>query len=209
MKLRSITLLTLILAAFTATVSAQKPESKPSPSPSPTPPSSPAITKLERETKFDGSVTFPEVEGWELSEKTQYPTPDMGYSVNYESPSSRVTVYVYNGGQASIPNTLTGVVAQEVKNAQSQINAIVDAGAYESAKVMKDETVVLGGAKGKIKALLVQYTLRVRGRDLDSRIYLFPYNNYFIKIRMTGLPVDQDSTEMLALLEAIDLLFSK
>lgn len=207
MKLRTVTFLTLVLLAFTATVTAQKPESKPSPTPSPSP--SPTPAKLERETKFDGSVTFPEVEGWELSDKTQYPTPDMGYSVNYETPSSRVTVYVYNGGQASIPNTLTGVVAQEVKNAQAQIKAIVDAGAYESAKVLKDETVVLGGPKGKIKALYVRYALRARGRDLDSRIYLFPYNNYFIKIRMTGLPADEDSAETLALLEAIDLLFSK
>lgn len=199
----SLTALHLILLVFAVGVFAQKPESKPSPSPSPSP------IKLEREKPFDGDVKFPEVEGWELSSRQQYPTPEMGYSHNYESDSGRVTVYVYNGGRTSIPNTLTGLVAEEVKMTQAGIMMFVERGSYESAKELKNETITLGGAKGKVKALHVLYALRAGGRDLDSHIYLFPYNNYFIKIRMTGPPAKEPSAQSLALFEALDLLFSK
>ena len=199
----SLTALHVILLFFAASAFAQKPESKPSPSPSPSP------LKLEREKPFDGDVKFPEVEGWELSSRQQYPTPEMGYSHNYASDSGRVTVYVYNGGRTSIPNTLTGLVAEEVKMTQAGIMMFVERGSYESAKELKNETVTLGGAKGKVKALHVLYALRAGGRDLDSHIYLFPYNNYFVKIRMTGPPAKEPSTQSLALFEALDLLFSK
>lgn len=188
---------------FAVSAFAQKPESKPSPVASPTP------LKLERETAFTGDVTFPEVEGWELTERQQYPTPEMGYSHNYESPSGRVTVYVYNGGRKTIPNSLKGPVADEVKMAQAGIMAFVERGSYESAKEVKNETVMLGGAKGKVQSLHVLYALRAGGRDLNSHIYVFPYNNYFIKIRMTGPLVKEPSADTVALFEALDLLFSK
>ncbi len=204
MKIHS-KLFLLTVAAFLLAVSvdAQKPQSKPSPAASPTP------LKLERETPFTGDVAFPEVEGWELSERQQYPTPEMGYSHNYESPSGRVTVYVYHGGRKTIPNSLKGPVAEEVKMAQAGILAFVERGSYESAKEVKNETVTLGGTKGKVQSLHVLYALRAGGRDLDSRIYLFPYNNYFIKIRMTGPPMKEPSADMITLFEALDLLFSK
>lgn len=200
----SLSILSLLLVlVFAASTFAQKPASKPSPSPSPTP------LKLERESKFDGDVTFPEVDGWDLTARQQYPTPDMGYSHNYESSSGRVTIYVYNGGRTSIPNALTGVVAEEVKMTQAGILMFVERGSYESAKELKNETVALGGANGKVKSLHVLYALRAGGRDLDSHIYLFPYNNYFIKIRMTGPPAKEPSADTVALFEALDLLFSK
>jgi len=191
----------IILMLSTAAVQGQKPAASPTPSPTP--------LKLERVTKFDGNVTFPEVDGWELSEKTQYPTPDMGYSVNYESPAARITIYVYTGGQSAIPNSLLGVVAEEMKGTQAGINTIVERGGYESAKELKNETVTLGGKNGKVKSLHVHYDLRAGGRDLDSHIYLFPYNNYFVKLRMTGPKAATPNAGIATLLEAIDLLFSK
>ena len=173
------------------------------------PVASPSPLKLERATKFDGNVTFPEVDGWALSEKTQYPTPDLGYSVNYESPAARITIYVYTGGRLTIPNSLLGVVAEEMKGTQAGINTIVERGGYESAKELKNESVTLGGKNGKVKSLHVQYDLRAGGRELDSHIYLFPYNNYFVKLRMTGPKAATMDAGITTLLEAIDLLFSK
>ncbi len=199
----AVSLLPILVFLLASSALAQKPESKPAPAASPTP------LKLERETVFNGEVTFPEVDGWELSEKQQYPTPDMGYSHNYESPSGRVTIYVYNGGRKSIPNSLKGTVADEVKMTQAGILALVERGSYESAKEVKNETIMLGGTKGKVQSLHVLYALRAGGRDLDSHIYLFPYNNYFIKIRMTGPLAKEPSADTIALFEALDLLFSK
>ena len=203
-KIFSFSLASLLLFAFAAVAAAQKPTPSPSASPSP----SPAAVKLERETKFDGNVTFPEVDGWELSSVTKYPTPDMGYSVNYESPAGRVTVYVYNGGHKSIPNKLTGIVADEMKAAAGAIQIYVDRGNYESASLVKNGTITLGGPNGKVKSLHTHYALKANGRDLDSHIYLFPYNNYFVKFRITS-PKSASADAFVPLFEALDLLFSK
>ena len=191
----------IVMLLSSAAVQTQKPTVSASPSPAP--------LKLERQTKFDGNVTFPEVDGWALSKKTQYPTPDMGYSVNYESPAARITIYVYTGGRSAIPNSLHGIVAEEMKETKAGINSIVEQGYYESAKEVKNETIALGGEKGKVRSLHVQYALKASGRELDSHIYLFPYNNYFIKVRTTGPRATQPHTDLVALLEAMDLLFSK
>lgn len=178
----------------------------------PKPEPTPDKVKLERDTKFDGDVEFPEVDGWELSEKMTYPSPDLGYSVNYESPSGgRVTVYVYQGGRKSIPNELTGVVANELKRAKSDIKTAVEAGLYQEAKELVSETVTLGGEKGAVKALHSGYMLKARGTELDSHIYIFPYQNYFIKIRATRRKTaDSEANEAITELFAeLDLLFSK
>lgn len=170
----------------------------------------PDKTKLERTTKFDGNVEFPEVDGWELSEKHKYPTDALGYSVNYESRSGgRVTVYVYNGGRKTIPNLLTGVVADEMDRAKSDIKAAVDAGAYESAKLIKSEPITLGGTTGSLKVLYTGFDLAARGNKLHSEIYLFPYQNYFVKIRATRAKANEKSPDFAALLAEIDALFLK
>ncbi len=173
-----------------------------------------AVLKLERETPFDGDVDFPEVEGWLLSPKIVYPQAALGYSVNYESEKlgARVTVYVYNGGRSSIPNSLTGAVAEELERARAEIMAVVEAGFYERATPRASETITLGGGDGNVKALYAYYEIAARGRTLDSEIYLFPYNNHFVKFRATlpkGGNVEEKAAAFSALLDAMDELFSK
>ncbi|HJS52606.1 MAG TPA: hypothetical protein VJ781_11950 [Pyrinomonadaceae bacterium] len=191
-----------ILVLFAAAFAYGQPKPSPSPTPSPTP------VKIERITKFDGNVDFPKVSGWNLTPKHVYPTPELGYSVNYESPEGgRVTVYVYNGGQKNIPNTLTGVVADEMNRAKSDIQAAVNAGIYENAKVLRSETINFGGPNGRVKSLYASYDLSARGNQLHSEIYLFPYQNYFVKIRATR-PKSLATSEAVAdLLTELDVLF--
>ena len=192
-------LLTIVLLLVSAVARAQQQTATPSSTP----------LKLERESKFNGNVTFPEVDGWELSEKTQYPNREMGYSVHYVSAAARITVYVYSGGRTAIPNSLSGIVAEEMKATQAGINSVVEQGYYESAKELKNETITLGGENGKTKSLHVLYELKANGRVFDSHIYLFPYNNYFVKLRMTGRKATEPIPGLSTLFEAIDLLFSK
>lgn len=179
------------------------------PKPTPTPKDEKVI--LERVTPFDGDVDFPEVEGWELSRKIRYPRPELGYSVNYELPAGgRVTVYVYNGGLRSIPNELTGPVAAQMRQAKAEINAAVDAGYYDSATEVSSSTVTLGGAEGNVRTLYSLYLIKVNGREMDSEIYVFPYENYFIKLRATR-PKEADGPKneaIEALLIELDKLFS-
>ena len=176
--------------------------------PSPTPTPSPSPVKIERTTKFDGNVEFPKVNGWALTPKHAYPTPELGYSVNYESPEGgRVTVYVYSGGRKTIPNDLTGVVADEMNRAKGDIQAAVNAGMYENAKVLKSETINFGGPNGRVKALYASYDLAARGNQLHSEIYLFPYQNYFVKIRATRPRSLANSEAVAELLSELDILF--
>ena len=197
-------LLSMIFVLLSISASAQKPESKPAPSASPTP------IKLERETSFNGDVTFPEVDGWELGDKYRYPTAALGYSVNYESDTSRVTVYVYTGGRKVIPNDLNGVVADEMKKAKNELQAAVEAGLYESADAGKTESITIAKSNGAVKALYTPLKIKARGNSLTSEIFIFPYNNYFIKIRATHrTPEDAASSDFLSLREALDRLFSK
>jgi hypothetical protein len=197
-------ILPVALFLLAASAIAQKPESKPPPAASPTP------LKLERETPFNGDVSFPEVDGWELGEKYRYPTADLGYSVNYESETSRVTVYVYSGGRKAIANDLGGVVADEMKKAKSELQAAVEAGLYESADAGKTETITIARDKGMVKALYTPLKLKARGNLLNSEIFIFPYNNYFIKIRATHrTPEGAASPDFASLRQALDLLFLK
>jgi hypothetical protein len=143
----NVSVLWILVLSAAASVYAQ-PKSSPSPAPSRTP------VKIERVTKFDGNVDFPKVSGWTLSPKHTYPTPELGYSVGYDSPvGGSVTVYVYSGGRTTIPNVLTGIVAEEMTRAKSDIQALVNAGRYESAKMLRSETVNFGGTSGRVKAL--------------------------------------------------------
>lgn len=200
----------IFIALFAVAAFAQDASVKAKPTPVPSPQPSATPVKLERDKPFDAqSVKFPEVDGWELSAKTTYPAKELGYSVNYESEDAgRVTVYVYNGGQKNIPNSLEGVVEAEMKKAQNEIAAVVEMGYYESAKEVKKATVNIGGDKGKVKALHVQYDLKSRGNSLDSRIYIFPYNNHFVKFRVTSPKSETVDVDLAGLFEALDLLFS-
>lgn len=167
--------------------------------------------KLERVKPFDGDVEFPEVEGWQLSRKTRYPQRELGYSVNYESRTGgRVTVYVYNGGLSSIPNDLSGPVETQMRQAKTEIQAITEAGYYDSATEVRSSTVTLGGQDGNVKALYSLYLIIVEGRELDSEIYLFAYENYFVKLRATrpkGMDGPKNDLVGTLLLE-MDRLFS-
>jgi hypothetical protein len=189
----------LSVLVFSASTLAQAP-GKPSPRPTP--------IKIERLTKFDGNVDFPKIGGWTLTPKYVYPVPELGYSVSYESSEGgRVTVYVYNGGQTRIPNNLGGVVADEMNRAKGDIQAAVSAGIYENAKPLRSETISFGGPNGRVKTLYASYDLASKGNQLHSEIYLFPYQNYFVKIRATRPKTVAASQAVVELLTELDILF--
>lgn len=134
----------------------------------------------------DGKLLFPEVEGWEIGEVATYPTAELGYSVPYQSETAGVvTFYVYNGGLSSIADGIDDQnVKNEIRKAESDIIAYGDAGYYQDVKLVKSESVILGGS-GTRKVLYSLFSFKVRGTEVDSEIYLFGYKNNFIKIRLT------------------------
>lgn len=164
-------------------------------------------------TTKDSNIVFPDVDGWERSEISTYPTKELGYSVNYDSrEGGRVTVYVYNGGHKSIPNGITDNLPQgEIEIAKDEINKVGRMGVYEDLKEVKNDSITLGGSSGKVKSLYSLFNFKLRGNVMTSEIYLFGYNNNFIKIRATR-PKEAEGTVNKALanlLAAFDETFSK
>jgi len=164
-------------------------------------------------TLKDLSIDFPDVDGWERSVIQKYPTAELGYSINYESvEGGRITIYVYNGGKKNIPSDITDkTVKNEMKNAKSEIQQVSKAGYYQDVKEIKNDTVTLGGTAGKIKALHSLFNFSVRGQNLTSEIYLFSYQNDFIKIRATRSREDDkiENKAVSKLFAELDALFSK
>lgn len=163
-------------------------------------------------TLEDLAVNFPEVEDWQQSEIQKYPTEDLGFSINYEARAGgRVTIYVYKGGQKTIPDDVTDkVIKNELNKAKGEIQKTADLGYYDNLKELKNDTVTLGGAAGKIKALHTLYNFSARDQNLTSEIYIFGNKNRFIKIRATRPRDDnEDGDKMVAdLLKEIDAYFT-
>jgi len=158
-------------------------------------------------------LEFPEVEGWRRSEKMDIPAPGDGYTVNYDSQGhGRVTNYIYSHGHERIPDELKGVIVDELKGAKEAIQTAVSMGAYSDAKEGKSETVTLGGDGGKVKSLKASFTLTTRGgQKTNSDIYVFPYKNNFVKLRVTRFisPGTEADTSFAKLMTALDNLFSR
>ena len=147
------------------------------------------VTLLMASTAFGQAgaakqLVFPEVDGWDKGDVATYPTAELGYSIPYESEvGGTVTIYVYNGGLKSIADGIDDPkVKGEIKKAESDIKAYGEAGYYQNVKLVKSETVTIGGSRPVLYSL---FSMKIRGADVDSEIYLFGYKNNFIKIRAT------------------------
>lgn len=150
-------------------------------------------------------IVFPDVDGWEKGDIATYPTAELGFSVPYQSETSgTVTIYVYNGGHSKIADGVEDqLLIKEIRQAEDDIKAYGEAGYYQDVRLIRNDTVVLGGSGGTKKALYALFTFKVRGNEVDSEIYLFGFHNNFIKIRATRLkgkdgPDNPDVNNLLA-----------
>lgn len=167
--------------------------------------------KLTKATS-DIKLTFPNVEGWDKSAITTYPYAELGYSINYESEEGgRLTVYVYNGGKTKIPTgSKDKIIKDEIDRAKFEIYQVEIMGKYKDVKELKSETVNLGGLTGKVESLHSLFSFTAGKDKLTSDIFLFGYQNHFIKIRATRM-FEKEGTEnqmLISLLKALDKLFS-
>lgn len=155
-------------------------------------------------------ILFPEVEGWDKSDKTTYPVLGLGYSYSYESADGgRVTIYVYDKRLSEIPDGVSNsAVKDEFKQVKNEISQFGKAGVYQNLKEAKSETITLGGTGGKVKSLYALFYFNVRGQEMASELYIFGYKNNFIKIRATRPKNAENSRELANLLAEIDTVFA-
>ncbi len=147
----------------------------------------------QAKVRTDSDLFFPEVEGWERSERTTYPDANLGYSYGYQSQEGgTVTVYVYNGGNRSIADDLNDkVVRGEFERAKNDVLMVGKAGVYQDVKVVRSSVETIGTST---KCHFGVLTFTVRGVKVHSEIYLFSYKNNFIKIRATR-PIDKAESD--------------
>jgi hypothetical protein len=207
MNLNKTCVLLFILMSFVAICSAQTPVEQ---KPAVVAPKTDEVVKPSLKRNSSGQILFPDVAGWEREDPRVYPGEGAGYSVNYDTPQTRVTVYEYNAGRSKIPNELGSAVEQEVDGAAQAIVGAGEAGIYSDVKRTKTETITLGGEKGSVKVRYSAFTLKREGRKMNSYIILFPYKDHFIKLRVTrAATADKADDEAYAkLLWELDQLFS-
>ncbi len=198
-KLHRLAIVLLMGTVLGISAFAQKPETAPTPKPT---------TKEARDV-----TKFPDVDGWEKGDLQYYPTPAMGFSVNYDSRiGGRVTVYIYDNDNPSIPDGISSkIVKQEIENTKEGIKAFVDMGYYDEVKELKSDSFKLGGKDGKVEALRVVMKIKAGGNDLTSEVYMFGLDNNFIKFRATRAEeiVGLENKALADLLTALDKHFSK
>jgi hypothetical protein len=92
-----------------------------------------------------------------------------------------------------------------------EIDAVTEMGAYESSKKISSGEVTIGTGTDAVKALHTRYLIVARGTDLDSDIYVLPYENHIIKVRATRRKADDgEKNEVFeGLMNEIARLFSK
>jgi hypothetical protein len=151
-------------------------------------------------------LPFPEVKGWKRLPPRQLPPPGDGYSIGYNGPETAVTIYVYNRGLAKVPDDLSSeVVRREMTGAKEAVHEAKRLGYYEEVKEEAAGTGTLGGRKEGRKALYARYRIKVRKEEVRSEIYILPYRNHFLKIRVTrhSDKADKALGKLFAALEAM------
>lgn len=129
-------------------------------------------------------IAFPEIPGLERTPKRLFEDAHLGYSVAYNSASGlAATIYVYDAGLGPIPDGLSPLVREQVKQAKEDIHEAKRQGLWRSVEERKEEEVALGKGPNAHKVVHVALALdSVRGNVL-SDIYLTAYRGSFIKIR--------------------------
>jgi hypothetical protein len=132
-------------------------------------------------------LSFPQVNGWHLSEPRQLPPESGGYSVAYNSDEKiAVTVYVYNRGLAQVPDDLANpVIERELASAKEAIQEVKRKGLYQDAREEESKISVLGGRTEGPKTLYARFRIIVDQQETLSELYVFPFQNHIIKLRVT------------------------
>jgi hypothetical protein len=132
-------------------------------------------------------LDLPDVKGWDRTPPRKLPPESGGYSVAYNSPAgTAVTVYVYDRGRSKIPSDLSDeIVKQEWEGARAAVHQLRRPGGYDSVEEESAGERTLGGRKDGRKTLYARFRVALQGQKGTSELYVLPYRDRFIKIRIT------------------------
>lgn len=133
-------------------------------------------------------LALPDVDGWTHAQPEPLPPEHGGYIVDYElaRPHVAATLYVLNRGLPRIENNLTSeAIRTEFAAAKKSIQQAAQMGLYKNVKEEHSGESTLGQLKSAPKCLYARYAMTVEDEPVTSELYVLPYRNHFIKLRIT------------------------
>lgn len=143
-----------------------------------------------------GAFTFIERHDFEVKEA--------GYSLSYNSPASKVTIYVYNFGNDTIPDGKTSdLVDGQMVGAIDGIKIFEERGHWKDVAEMKGDLPMPKLVLQKFQA--AGFTYSEKEKPCHGYAFVTAQGNHFLKIRVTQRVVDgkTDDKEVGEFLEAV------
>lgn len=115
--------------------------------------------------------------------------PGLGYGLSYAGKSCRVTVYVYDAGEADIPDGKAGKpIDAQIKKAAADIAAAQDKGFVSNVAPMKEGPPLPKVVLATFAA--AGFTYDVKGGACKGYVLVAGRNKHFVKLRVTQFIVD-------------------
>ena len=153
--------------------------------------------QIDENSDAEPAFKLPDVKNWQRGEIRGLPADDSGFSVAYDSRSGgTVTLYQYTRGETDIPDQLGfSGVKREFNDAKDSISAAAKMGIWDSAKELSSKTIKLGNSSRQ--ALWARFELTKDGSTTKSEVFVWAYNNNYIKLRCSYHGNNENQPRML------------
>lgn len=134
-------------------------------------------------------LVFPErLAGMDRGKVTDFETeqPGLGVSIGYNAPGITVTIYLYNMGMESVPDSLQSPVFRS--HFKQVVDDVVQAGQlgyYGNLKKTSETAVSLSALQTGPNALCASFIYIQNDVERLSKLYLLPFRKHFLKVRFT------------------------
>ena len=157
----------------------------------------------------DIGVRFPDrLASFDLWKGEKYPKAELGHGVEYRAPGFAGSVYVYRGGNASIPDGVAStLVRSEFAKARGDIAALAKMKGDPEPELVAEQPIKAAG----VAFLAATYRMQRNDRAVTSLVGMTGARGHFIKLRISvpaagTVPV---TDEMYAFVAAVAGLLAK
>ena len=155
-----------------------------------------SVAQAQDEVKLEEvGVTLPEnIAGIKHSGMKSYGAKELGYSQGYSSKMCTITLYVYDLGQADIPDGIEdAAIATEATRAAGDLKRAEEAGVYRNVKPMEGELELLEPVADHFRTS--GFTFDIKGGGCRSYLLICSRNKNFFKVRLTQFVVDGQTND--------------
>jgi hypothetical protein len=112
--------------------------------------------------------------------------PGLGVGIGYNAPGITATIYLYNLGMESVPDSLDSPVLTALfEQAVEDVLQAGRMGMYDSLRKTSETVIGFPAPQSGPRALCASFDVVQQGVERLSKLYLLAYRNHFLKIRFT------------------------